>query len=305
MRNEGQKFICYTVEQIFSSGNPMVRGFLERDYTRELHSQAFYEINIVLRGQATHFIGAQAFTVSEGDTFIVPPNILHGYEGGRGFDVYHVLLSPSFLEKYAASLQMLSAFPKIFKIDPMMRARTSARLFFRLDASALSALSPRLETLAVRSRGKSCADALICEGEALSLTAMLCECYERSGADMTDRAEDAAFLSSLAHLYGHYNERLTVDLLARIARMSRNAYISKFKRVMGEPPARFLRAYRVEMIRQMLVETSMSEAEIAHATGCTDTSHLIRLFFAETGTSPSRYRREVAARRGRTSENEK
>ena len=291
---ERQEYTCYTVEQIFSSTNKMVRGFVEKNYSKALHSQAFYEINIVLSGSATHYFGERTLTVSEGDVFIVPPNMLHGYAGGEGFDVYHLLLSPAYLEKYAASLQLLPAFSRLFKIDPLMRAKTSARLHFRLDAKETARLMPRLETLIERSHRETYVDALISEGEALIVISELCDICERRAVDSPyEENEDAAFLSSVAYLYAHYDETLTIETLSKIAQMSRNAYIEKFKRTMGNPPARFIKLHRVEMIKQMLKDTSLSESEIADAVGCVDVSHLIRLFSSEMGIVPSKYRKNM------------
>jgi AraC-like DNA-binding protein len=73
--------------------------------------------------------------------------------------------------------------------------------------------------------------------------------------------------------------------------MSRNAYITKFKRVTGQAPAKFLRRHRVDMAKQMLTETTLTEAEIAVAVGFTDTSHLIKVFLNELGVPPSSFRR--------------
>ncbi len=286
---------CYTVDRVFSSANKMVRGFVEKNYSKALHSQAFYEINIVLSGSATHYVGKRKITVTKGDVFIIPPNILHGYDGGNGFDVYHILLSPQYLERYAASLQPLPAFSLLFKIDPLMRAQTSAKLYFRLREEEISLLAPRLDALTARSYKEEYVDTLISEGEALIIISELCDIYERRAEDLiAPENEDSAFISSIAYLYGHYNEKLTIEVLSRIAQMSRNAYITKFKRVMGQPPARFLKLYRVEMIKQMLTDTSLSEAEIAHATGCADVSHFIKLFSSEAGITPSSYRKSTS-----------
>ena len=150
----------------------------------------------------------------------------------------------------------------------------------------------RLECLFLRSYGNKISDHLITEGETLIIICELCDIYERRSREVSERQhDDAAFLSSIAHLYQHYNEGLTIDNLARMAQMSRNSYIAKFKRVMGHPPARFIKLYKVDIIKQMLTNTSLSEAEIANNVGCSDVSHLIKLFSSETGVSPSVYRR--------------
>ena len=284
----------YTVEEIFAHSGKTVRGFVEKNYSKKMHSQAFYEINIVLRGKATHYIEKGSMAVEQGDVFIIPPNIMHGYDGGEGFDVYHILVSPKFLEKYSASLQLLNSFASLFKIDPLMRARASAKLHFRLTQKDLDSISSRFKTLTVRSYEQGSVDTLVSEGEVLIIISELCDIYDRTVRSLSaTESEDSLFIASISHIYRHYNEKITVDILAGIAHMSRTSYIEKFKRVLGCPPARFIRCHKVEMITQMLTDTSMSEAEIACAVGCSDVSHLIKIFTADRGVSPSKYRKNL------------
>ena len=281
----------YTAEEQFKYPIRLVRGFTMKNYRVAMHSQGFYEINIVLRGEAMHYIGKRAIKVKTGDAFIIPPDVMHAYDGGAGFDVYHILISPKYLEKNGAELQLLPAFTSLFKLDPMMRENTSTKLHFRLNEMEIEEILPKLTELTERTRAKGTVDEIITNAQALVLIAWLCDVYERHKRTKTpESTEDGAFMVSISHIYENYTKKITVDTLAKIARMSRTAYIDKFKRVTGCPPARFIRKHRVEMAKRMLSGSSMSEAEIAVEVGCTDTSHLIKLFMAETGSSPSAYR---------------
>ena len=283
----------YSTAEVFSPKTKLIRGFTEKNYNKKLHSQEFYEINIVIRGSANHYIGQRRITVCEGDTFIVPPNVMHGYDGGEGFDVYHILINPRFLEKNSAELGRLSASPPFFRIDPLRRETTTAHVHFRLTDEEIKELTPRLDTLTVHSSERNeTVDRIISDAEALIIIAELCSIYERHAKAATQsESDDSAFLSSIAHIYEKYAERLTLPDLARIARMSRNSYISNFKRITGHTPARFLKLHRIDVIKQMLTETSRSEAEIASAVGLCDTSHLIKMFYSETGMTPSEFRK--------------
>ena len=285
----------YTADVEFQNPIRQVRGFIMRNYNKGMHSQGFYEINIVLAGEAMHFIGKSHFKVGVGDTFIIPPDVMHGYVGGSGFDVYHILISPKYLEKHGAELQLMPAFSSLFRIDPLVRENTSARLYFRLNNSEIEDLLPRLDYLAESTLAQDTAHAIMANHEALSVIALLCEIYENHrGSEGLKDNEDEVFLQSIAYIYTHYNEKITLDNLIKMAKMSRTAYIEKFKRVTGKPPAGFVRSYRIQMAKHLLSESNLSESEIAAAVGLTDTSHLIKLFTAEMGITPSLYRRQQA-----------
>ena len=263
-----------------------------KNYKKGFHSQGFYEINIVLRGEAMHYIGERAIKVRMGDTFIVPPDVLHAYDRGKGFDVYHILLSPKYLEKNGSELQLLPAFYSMFRLDPMVRENTLAKLHFRLTDEEIKELLPKLADLAEKSNGVGTVDAISANAQALIVIAWLCDVYEKHGKVKADEDnEDKNFLLSISYIYENYRIRITVEELAKIARMSRTAYIEKFKRVTGIPPAKFIRKNKVEMAKRLLRESSLTESEIALEIGLTDTSHLVKIFLSEEGILPSAWRK--------------
>ena len=283
----------YTAESIFAPPR-LARGFTERNYCKGLHTQGFYEINIVLRGSATHRIGERSLTVSSGDTFIIPPDVPHSYNGGEGFDVYHILLSPKLLEKNFSELRTLSAFSALFKIDPMLRERAVSRLHFRLNEGEIGELTPLLDSLALHDNGRdlSAESAVLSNSLAMIAIVILCGFYEKRVTDpLYAETEDDGFAKSIAYLYENYSRHVTIDELLHIAGMSRTSYITKFKRVTGVTPGRFQANYRVELAKQMLSDSSAPVSEIAAEVGCFDTSHLVRIFSEQCGVTPGEYRR--------------
>ena len=279
----------YTAEEVFQPPK-LAKGFVEKSYAKYMHTQGFYEVNIVLSGSATHTIGERSITVRAGDTFIIPPNVPHSYDGGEGFDVYHILLNPKFLEKHSADLQLLPAYSALFRIDPLLREKTTAKLHFRLSDSEIEELTPCLGRLTEQTCGSGAASAIVTNCEALSAIVWLCQAYERRERQV-ENSEDEAFQRSIAFIYENCARHITIAELSEIARMSRTAYTVKFKRVTGTSPGKFQSHYRVELAKNLLSETSLPISQIAAEVGCFDTSHLIRIFSAELGVTPTEYRR--------------
>lgn len=287
-------FRHYTAEEVFHPPK-LARGFVEKSYRKYMHTQGFYEVNIVLSGSATHTIGERSITVTEGDTFIIPPNVPHSYDGGEGFDVYHILLHPKFLEKNSAELQPLPAFSALFRIDPLLRERTTAKLHFRLSEEEIAELMPYLDRLTLQPQRSGAASAIMTNCEALSAVAWLCQAYERRES-AREETDDEAFQRSIAFIYENCARHITIAELSEIARMSRTAYTVKFKRVTGTTPGKFQIQYRVEMAKNLLSETTLPISQIAAEVGCFDTSHLVRIFSAEMGTTPTEYRNRNLSR---------
>lgn len=283
----------FTTEMTFGRSNYSVGSFTEKSYSIKMHAQEFYEINIVLGGEGMHYIGEVRLPAGEGDVFIIPPESMHGYVGGEGFDVHHILLSPRFFEKHAADLANLPAYSSLFMVEPAMRERFSSDLHLTLTKSELSELIPLLNAITECDSPRP-DERLIRQSLTLVLIARLSVEFAKhlTARERLPRGDDEAFMQSIAYIYEKYSEKITIDTLARIARMSRTAYLVKFKRFTGTSPGEFIMRYRTETAAQLLTSTSRTVSDIAAMTGFYDPPHLIRVFTERMGMTPTEYRRQ-------------
>lgn len=94
-------------------------------------------------------------------------------------------------------------------------------------------------------------------------------------------------------------ELLTADLgaepsLAEVAAacgIPVRRFADAFRVTTGMPPFRWLRGYRVERAKLLLVDARLSLAEIAYGCGFADQSHFTRVFSAATGVTPAVWRK--------------
>ena len=88
----------------------------------------------------------------------------------------------------------------------------------------------------------------------------------------------------------HLDQKITNDVLARIAGLSTAHFCAVFKQAEGMSPHGFVLQYRVRRTQQLLVSTDMSLAEIADAVGFSNQSHCVQYFRKIVGVTPSNYR---------------
>ena len=86
-------------------------------------------------------------------------------------------------------------------------------------------------------------------------------------------------------------ERIDLEELARIAKLSSSHFSRAFKQSMGITPHQYLSWRRVQLAARMLRETDLPLAQICLAVGCCDQSHFTRLFSKMMGETPGAYRR--------------
>lgn len=92
----------------------------------------------------------------------------------------------------------------------------------------------------------------------------------------------------------HYTEPLSLDDLAAMAGLGRDAFARVFREIVGLSLRDYLLDLRVERARQLLLESNRSLTEIAQESGFYDLPHLDKAFRRRFLLSPSDYRRQSA-----------
>src|SRR5437867_9640585 len=87
-----------------------------------------------------------------------------------------------------------------------------------------------------------------------------------------------------------YFEPLSVDDLARAARLSRAHFSREFRRAFGEPPHSYLLTRRLERAAALLRTTDNSVAEICMSVGLQSVGSFTTSFTRTYGVSPTAYR---------------
>ncbi len=83
----------------------------------------------------------------------------------------------------------------------------------------------------------------------------------------------------------------SLEDVARACGLSVSRLVRGFRQATGMPPYRWLRRYRVERTKDLLLNSPLALAQIAYECGFADQSHFTRVFTAAVGTTPGAWRR--------------
>ena len=108
--------------------------------------------------------------------------------------------------------------------------------------------------------------------------------------------QDPQLRHAMQHIVDNLAEPLTLDDLATAAALSPRSLQRRFQKVLGRSPSDEIRRVRVETAKRLLIETQMSLAEIAAATGYLYTTHLSKQLKKFLGCSPMAYRKRYRSR---------
>ena len=88
------------------------------------------------------------------------------------------------------------------------------------------------------------------------------------------------------------NTDFTVDALCSLHNMSRTSFYNKLKALTGQPPADYIKEFRLNMAAQLLQEKKYSITEVAEMTGFCDSKYFREVFKKRFNVSPSKYGKE-------------
>jgi AraC-like DNA-binding protein len=96
-----------------------------------------------------------------------------------------------------------------------------------------------------------------------------------------------------AYIEDHLAERIPLDTLAQLARLSRSHFCRAFKQSFGVPPHRYQTDRRVECAKLLLARPAVSVTDVGLSMGFCDTSSFSSAFRKATGFSPTGYQRTL------------
>ena len=283
----------FPVNYIFPHKFCTCAAFEKTDFETGFHIQEFYELCLISKGEGYHVIEDTVVKAVRGDVFIVPPGRKHAFIGGKGFNVYFIHLSPVFLERNAPHLKALPAFFALFEIEPLMRVSGAKYRHLYLEEEVLKETINILYTISTRYQDDE-ASQMLQESYTNVVLTILCREYAKLQTIVGKNAHsDSLFMKSISTILDKYNEKITIEDLAQISKMSRTAYIKRFSEVMGMTPRQYIMEQRINVAKELLKSTDRLIAKIAEGTGFYDTAHFSKCFSDAVGVSPTEYRKKA------------
>lgn len=250
---------------------------------RALHEAV--EIKYFYEGTSTLLVGEETLQVEAGDVVVINPFEMHAtLDYGAKKGKYHLfMISLDFFSGADGEPQLRHLF---------FGQRVAFRSHFRADAR----LSEILLGIVAEMQKRESMHALAVRGLTMQLFAHLLR-YGRRDVASVKLAEGIRSYGvidpALCRIRDGYAEKLTVDELAELCRVSKYHFCRVFKEVMGMSALQYLNAYRIRVSDAMLENTDRSVGEIATLCGFGDESYFCRCYKRMRGQTPARRRAQV------------
>jgi AraC-like DNA-binding protein len=97
--------------------------------------------------------------------------------------------------------------------------------------------------------------------------------------------------NTIDYMHAHIDQKITIEALAKIARMSKSYFIRNFKKETGQSAINYLNQIRLEQVKRLLLEERQSMTEIALACGFNSAAYLSSSFYKKFNMTPSDYQK--------------
>lgn len=185
--------------------------------------------------------------------------------------------------------------------DGTFAAQEYARLYQTMSRRALKSIpsTPLLKT-AIAALGKIVTTGHIPLSDDDTMQArLLCGlalCASATGkAPATNKSPSRIFAEAVSWLERNHSTCIHMNRLVERIGYSRARFFALFKQQTKMTPSEYLRNFRLEKAKEMLVRTDLPAAHVGRACGLGDPAHFSRLFSRMTGYTPLAYRRQMGS----------
>ena len=260
--------------------------------TTRLHGHEFHELVIILRGQGRHRLDDEEYRIEAGDVFLIRGRMAHGYTSARNMDLINLLFAPRRLRLPLGELQEVPGYHVLFHLEPRFRQahrfESKLHLDFEQLAQAEQLLTRMREELTRRTPGyRFMARTLL-----MQLIGFLSRSYAPGKSGRVQAMHRLG--EALGFLHRHYDEKISLARIARVAHMSQSTLVRAFRSATGASPIDYLIRLRVERAAELLRSHEFSVTEAALRTGFSDSNYFARQFRRILGVTPRQHRRQSA-----------
>lgn len=247
------------------------------------HTHFYYEIGYFISGNRKIFINDTVYELQPGYLSLIRKNEIHRAMavGNQGTNSIALTFSEHYLEllykRYGKEI-IEEIFDKhIFCFNPRQK-RSIEKLLHNMviDYNSPDEFTPHIQELFIE-------ELFIHLMRAMQNQKQVANAYK---GDEIKRMEEAAHYIST-----HFNEDLSLKLIAEKYNMSTSYFSKKFKTITGFSFKEYLIAVRIKEACELLIQTSISITEIATKCGFTDSNYFGDAFKKIKGVSPRDFRR--------------
>ncbi|WP_262506789.1 AraC family transcriptional regulator [Sporocytophaga myxococcoides] len=248
-----------------------------------LHQQDFWELTYIIGGRGTRVIGDAMGPFSEGEVILIPPHIPHCWSFDEDIcdkegkiENICIFFSDVFLKNNGI------VFPELEAVIKRIMEHSQAISF---GGSGLSAMQRIVKSMIRQNKVERLSSMI----RLLPLIAQP-EIANTVGGPVVEDTNDKRMQLLQLYVMNNFQNTITLDMVSKFIGMEKASFCVFFKKMTKTSFFSYLTEYRIEASCKLLLNTSLSVAEVCNASGFSDVPYYNRVFKRLKGMTPTQYR---------------
>ncbi len=257
----------------YSIGHDIAVSYRKVDIKNEyaLHWHNYIEIELVTKGHGSHDLNGKETEAKPGLVYILRPSDFHNLSTREKMELYNISISESVLNP--ETLERLARYGKgvqtEFNSEELKTASQLAELMYRelrTDLPDNQILQKLLDCFVI----------------------MVLKKIPLFSAD--DISSDDPINQAITYINMHFIDDPSLNEVSKIAHYNPSHFSTRFKETVGVSYSEYLTDLKIRYSKRLLISTDLKISYVAFKSGFSSQSNFLRMFKAEVGTSPLKFR---------------
>ena len=258
------------------------------------HSHEYMQLYYVVQGECYHLVENGSYHMREGCVLMVPPNVEHCVQNPSSDCIVYACEFP---------VEIL-----LWRKNNNNRATKEKKIFKCAYVESLEAVIRKTRPCYIPS--KACQASIVysfekifnalekrldfyeleIKAETFLLLVNIYRDYNKVQTSVGESYQED-IKKAVQYINEHFRERLYIKTVANEASMSESYFFYFFKEIMGCTFTSYVNSIRIKTAKELLETTDETVVTIATNVGCDNVTYFNKVFKAQTGVSPSEYRK--------------
>ena len=258
----------------------------------KLHAHEFIEISFITEGKSRHTINGRSFSAERGDLVILNSNMAHAHTSDGSFSFYYLALRKDYILSILSAEADLAPFffPFLFDEPDINDDMSSPILHFR--GNELIEVEHIFASLHEEYNQRNTAFGVMLDVIFRSLLVKILRNIQSADDKAWISDVYKAFPKIVEYINSNLSENLSIADIAKRSLYSPSYFSRLFKEYYGQTVKEYITAKRLERAEALLKTTAMTIDEIISSVGYTNKNQFYKIFKAQVGKTPAKYRIE-------------
>lgn len=252
------------------------------------HVHEYYQAFYVVSGSMIHHTATGTASLSAGDVFLLPPNMLHYIEAEPGkVDFYALSFMPSFFRGLQESNKLVFDFLQYLSCT----AQETIPLKLTLSHEDVLFSEALFRRITEEFKGKKAGKEAVIRSCVTVLLSVFARIYFEEQVDSLQTAANRqAVLYCMEYIKTHFDEPISLSEIARRSAMSKSCFCKLFHTIAGTSFKKYLNNCRIHRAAELL-KAGEKVSVVSILCGYDDFSTFYRNFIRIMDISPAQYQK--------------